>query len=108
MGNYLPARLPTSVHFLVRAHCADYKRRKQALASIELSFDVCERLSALNEAIETALFEVEVPLRQIILRDIAEGRGYDSSSAVMLVSKSCYYARKNRVVRSIACNLKLV
>ena len=108
MGNYLPARLPTSVHFLVRAHCADYKRRKQALTGIELSFDVAEHLEVLNRAIEDALSEVEAPLRRIILEDIAEGNGYDSSSAVMLVSKSCYYARKHQVVRQIACNLKLV
>ena len=108
MGNYLPARLPTSVHFLVRAHCADYKRRKQALSGIELSFDVAEHLEVLNRAIEEALSEVEVSLRPIILRDIAEGNGYESSSAVMLISKSCYYARKHRVVRQIASNLKLM
>lgn len=100
--------LPRSVIYVLRAECTDYERRRAAIRCIDTPEDVVAAHRRRNEAIESALCTIELPLRSVILTDIIFARGYDKSQAAMITSKSLYYSRKHLVMETLAKNLMLI
>lgn len=99
--------LPGSVVDIVESICADYKRRERLTESDcdERVLCTCKKL---NEVIDKSLLEIEEPIREDILMDIAEGRGYERSAAQYLISKRAYYQRRRKLIYNIAYALSLM
>ena len=104
---YFKHELPTSVVVVVYAICADYDRREREMKFGVVSGDVLERYAEINRTIESALLCVESDLREDLLSDIAEKRGFERSRISPLLSKNAYYRRRRRVIYEIAAGLKL-
>lgn len=105
---YFQFDIPTSVVEIVKTLCADYNRREQAIKYGNVTGSVLARYVELNAIINTALEEVEVGIRQDILRDIQSRRGYDFSPCSYCISKNTYYKRKKKLIYDIAKSLSLV
>jgi hypothetical protein len=100
--------VPDGVAKIVKAVCADYDRRRRALAG-ELPEDVRTRLVDLNNIVDQALAVVDEPcVRADILRDMVARRGYEHSHAQMYLCENSYYARRRLVVYEVAKQLHLV
>lgn len=99
--------IPIDVVRLVRFLCAGYDRRVRSIKYGTYSAGVLKEYRRQNAAIDAALSSVEPEIRQLILADIAEGRGYNRSGVVYMC-ESAYTKRKRRVVHDIASNLKLI
>lgn len=108
--------VPMTVVSVVNAICADYDRRKRLIAENKLKnlyeephkMTILEVNSRLNGAVDYALRRVEEVLREVMLYDIASGRGYYRSKAQTMISKGAYYRRRRRIVYDIAVELALV
>ena len=100
--------LPTGVVEIVKKLCADYDRRARAIKYESVTGAVLERYVELNAAIDKALEELEVGIRQEMLEDIHRGRGYDFSMVSSYLSKNTYYQRKKRMIWEIAKDLSLI
>lgn len=99
--------IPRSVTEIVRAICADYPRRQRMISDGE-GGDAEKECRRINAAVDAALAEVEVGVREILLLDIACGRGYDYSMASAIMVKSSYYRRRNKLIRDIARQMNLL
>ena len=108
MGDYRSMHLLRSVIYVLRAECTDYERRRVAIRCIDTPDDVVAAHRRRNEAIDAALCTIELPLRSAIFTDIVYARGYSRSRAMEIASKSLYYSRKQRVMKTIAENLMLI
>ncbi|MBO5480611.1 MAG: hypothetical protein J6A63_05455 [Clostridia bacterium] len=100
--------LPTGVVKVVRAQCADYERKKIALRSGSLSPEVRKEYEETNEAIGSALADIEEGCRDEFLVDIAKNRGWHKSKINWLLSQNAYYNRKWKAVYEIARRLHLI
>lgn len=100
--------LPSSVVKIVRAQCADFKRKEDALKSGAVKGEILLSYSVTNAAIKKALDTIEEPCREFFLSDIAENRGYDKSKSQWLLSHNAYYARKRKAIYDVAKFLLLI
>lgn len=100
--------LPNSVVAIVRAMCVDYDRRNTAIKYNTVSDEVLKSYRELNGIINEALEEIEVGIRRDVLNDIILDRGYNFSPASPFMAKDTYYARKRKVVYTIAAKIHLV
>ena len=100
--------LPTGVVKVVRAQCADYERKTLAIKSGTLTPEVRKAYEETNDAINTALADIEESCREEFLVDIAENRGWHKSRINWLLSQEAYYNRKWLAVYQIAKGLHLV
>lgn len=105
---YFKWDMPTSIVEIVKAICADYARRERVIKFGTATGSILERYVELNGAINTALQDIEVGLRDTILKDIQQGRGYYFSAAQELICKSGYYNRKRKLIYDIAVSLSLL
>ena len=105
---YFSWEIPASVVHVVNAICADYERRERAIKYSNITGTVLARYIELNSVIDGALQEVEGGIREGLLRDISEGRGYTRSSIQHIVSKNTYYRRRRKLIHDIARNLSLL
>lgn len=105
---YFQFELPSSVVEIVKAVCVDYARREWAIKHGNVTGVVLERLVELNAIIDAALEDIEIGVREDMLRDIQNRRGYDFSPASYCISKNTYYKRKKKLIYDIAKNLALV
>ncbi len=105
---YFKYDIPKTVVELVKAFCADYHRRERAIKFSNVTGEVLERYVELNAVIDRALEEVEVGIREDILRDIRKRKGYDFSAAASCLSKNTYYRRKRKLIYDIAKGLSLL
>jgi hypothetical protein len=101
-------KLPKSVVQIVRAQCADYERRENAIRSGDLNAQTEENYRKTNEIIREALFSCEEQLRKDILNDIAACRGYDKSKTALNLSYHAYYRRKTKAIFDIAKKMYLI
>lgn len=100
--------LPSGVVKVVRAQCADYKRKELAISEGGLPSEILKAYSKTNEAIRQALQDIEKDLQEDFLTDIAENRGYDKSQICWVLSHNAYYDRKRKAIYDIARLLLLI
>ena len=101
-------RVPEGVAKIVKAVCADYDRRRRALAG-DLPDDVRQRLEELNTIVDSAFNLVDEPcVRNDILRDMVAHRGYEHSHAQMYLCENSYYARRRLVIYEVARQMHLL
>ena len=105
---YYEWEVPREVVEIVRGICADYERRENAIKFSTISGDVLCRYVELNSAVEAALGDVEIGLRQDIIDDVALNRGYDFSPCSNYISKGTYYNKKRKLIYDIAKRLYLI
>ena len=104
---YFRYEIPTNVVCLVKILCIDYERRELALKDHKLSPSTLDEYRRLNGAIDTALLELEVGIRKIMLNDVQHNRGFEHSRASSFIAKNTYYSRKRKLIYDIAKELKL-
>ena len=111
--SYNQKNLPKDVKDEVQSICAGYYRRKR-IATLRLSLLTAppsEELKAFmswNEKIDKALEFIEKGLKDYILNDIANGKGYWSSMASPFLTCNAYYSRKNQAFENLAKEFNLV
>ena len=101
-------KLPKTVVRIVRAQCADYERREQAIRNTVLLPEIEDSYKRTNAIIRDALMPCEEQLRKDILNDIADCRGYDKSRTALTISYHAYYRRKMKAIFDIAKKLHLI
>ena len=96
--------VPGTVASMVQAMIQDYPRRQKL---IDTDGCISEEWIRLNSVIAEVINSHEPMLSSIILSDIIQCRGYDSSKASILASKNLYYNLKHKLIEDIArkCNL---
>ena len=96
--------VPGTVVSMVQAMIQDYPRRQKLIDADRCNSTECIRLNAI---ITDIINSYEPMLSSIILSDIINCRGYDSSQAVSFASKNLYYNLKHKIIQDIAtrCNL---
>ena len=100
--------LPSGVVDEVRGICKDYDRKRRALIIGDLSEEVRRVYERYNAAVNDALLVIEEGLRLIMLDDISNNRGYNRSSASLMIAHNGYAQRKRKLIYTIARNLHLV
>ena len=105
---YFAYEIPTSTVRVVTSICADYNRREAAIKHSAVTGPVLERYVELNRAVDMALGDIELGIRDLVLRDVADGVGYNKSAAACQLSKNAYYRRRRKLVYDIAVNLSLL
>lgn len=102
---YQHYKIPHSVVFMVEAIIQDYPRRKRAIEYASVSSEsASEEYIRLNKIIEAAIDQEEPMVNALLISDIINGRGYNSSEATTLASKNLYYRLKRQLVETIASN----
>ena len=104
---YFRYEIPKTVVDVVRAVCADYKRREQAIKYSTVTGNVLQSYIQLNNVIETALTDIEPGIRNALFEDVCQRRGYDKTPAVEIY-KNGYYRRKKQFVYRVAIGLNLL
>lgn len=99
--------IPHGVVEIVRAVCADYKRREHMIKFSSITGEVLAEYMRLNAIIDEALTSAEAGIRGSLLADIGRGRGYDYSPASPYIAKNTYYSRKRRIIHDIAQKMNL-
>ena len=99
--------LPASVVAVVKALCVDYDRRTQIIKQVSSGLVVAKCVE-INSVIDHALEKVDVGIRKTLLEDIKNGRGYRLSPISTYLAKNTYYKYKQRVICTIAEELRLV
>lgn len=96
--------VPGTVASMVQAMIQDYPRRQRLIDS---QGSIAEEWVRLNGIITEVINAHEPMLSSIILSDIIQCKGYDSSKASILASKNLYYSLKHKLIQDIAqrCNL---
>lgn len=105
---YFKWEIPKTVVELVRGICGDYKRRENAIKYGNVTGAVLLRYIELNNAIESALQEIEIGVRQTLFEDFLRKKGFDFSTANGEIYKNGYYMRKRRFVYTVAKELNLL
>lgn len=100
--------MPKAVVLIVKAICADYKRRCYILRNRKTPNEVKDRCIEFNNAVEKAITEVEEGIRKDLINDIATNTGYERSEIQYFISKEAYYNRKNKIIWDIAKELRLL
>ena len=100
--------VPKTVEDIVRAICADYDRRAIAIQSMSEDSLIKNKYKEINLLIDSAIEDIEAPIRRVMLEDIFNGRGYDRSPASYMISRRPYYARKHKIIHDIALKLNLI
>ena len=86
--------IPGAVVEIVRGICADYER--------------LERYLEFNTAIDFALSLCDVRVREYLVSDIAEERGYAFSQCSLDIAKNTYYENKRKFIYHVAIKLSLI
>ena len=100
--------MPKAVVLIVKAICADHKRRCYILRNSKTPEEIKERCVEFNKAVEKAITEVEEGIRKDLINDIATNTGYERSEIQYFISKEAYYNRKNKIIWDIAKELRLL
>jgi hypothetical protein len=100
--------IPKTVVDIVIGICADYERRELAIKHSNITGQTLDRYIELNEAVEYALGMCDSRVREYLLEDVAEERGYDFSQCSCLVAKNTYYEAKRRLIYEIAKKMCLL
>ncbi len=101
-------RIPDEVEKIIIAICNDYPRRKRALDRGEAHGQTKRYFLRLNNAIDEALSEeCDEWVRQDMLTDIAENRGFRKTRSCYLTQRG-YYDSKRRVKHALARKLHLL
>ena len=97
------------VYDVVVTLCADYDRRKKAIAVGNIDAVHLEYYKLLNETIDKSIEEtVDVGIRKQMLKDIAERVGHKKSMCLHYISPVTYKAQKREAIYFIAKNLQLI
>lgn len=96
--------VPGSVVSVVQAMIQDYPRRQRLIDDNE---SLNDEWAHIHQIITDTINSYEPMLSSIILSDIINCRGYYSSKATIIASKSLYYSLKHKIIQEIAtrCNL---
>lgn len=111
MGNvkiYGEYSMPQTVINLVKAICADYERRKKAITCGKVDGFVLRQYVDFNNAIDKILQNVDLGLRVDLMRDLANGSGYNFSQASPYMAKNTYYRYKKKFLYELAVELHLM
>lgn len=100
--------LPSGIVDEVRGICRDYERKRRALINGVDNEDVRCVYEKYNRAVNDAMLSIEEGLRLIILEDIINSRGYERSSASLMIAHNGYAQRKRKLIYKIAENLHFV
>jgi hypothetical protein len=100
--------LPYGVACIVKAVCADYERRKKAITLGKVNGFVLQQYSIFNTAIDKTLQSVDPGLRVDLMRDLANGSGYNFSQASPYMAKNTYYRYKKKFIYELAIELHLL
>lgn len=100
--------LPSGVVEEVKAICKDHDRKRKSLIYGIDNEAVRSTYERYNAAVNDALLSIEEGARLIILEDIINERGYNKSSAALMMAQGGYYQRKRKLIYGIASNLHLV
>ncbi len=101
-------RIPKDVEKVITALCHDYPRRRRLLDKNLVGGNVRKFFLHINGIIDKALEEeCEEGIRESMLEDLAENRGY-RKSPIYCISQDAYYDRKRRLRISIARKLNLI
>ena len=100
--------IPKTVVEIVCSICADYERRELAIKHSNITGEILSRYVELNEAIESSLVACDARVKEYIIMDVAEGRGYDFSPCSTLVAKNTYYESKRRFIYEVAKKINLL
>ena len=100
--------LSPEVHDAVCFYCRSYHQREYILRETICPPAIRSAYSAINETIREAIgTEYGERMRDIIIEDIARGRGWGYSPAVSMISEKAYKAYKRRAKILIAKRLGL-
>ena len=105
---YFKWEIPTTVVNIVYSICADYDRRERIIKYSSVTGAVLDRMVELNAIVDNALEDIEPGMRREIIKDIAEGRGYNKSNCCVMMDKNSYYRRKRKLVHDIAATMSLI
>lgn len=97
--------VPGTVASMVQAMIQDYPRRQKLIDSEGC---IAEEWARLNSVIAEVINSHEPMLSSIILSDIIQCKGYDSSKASIIASKNLYYSLKHKLIQDIAEKCKLI
>lgn len=100
--------IPTTVVQIVRGICADYERRENAIKHSNITDSTLERYLELNVAIECSLNLCDARVREHLVGDIAEERGYAFSQCSLDIAKNTYYENKRKFIYNVARKLSLI
>lgn len=99
---------PGSVVRIVKSLFADYARREKIIKFSSITGPVLARYVEINAAIDAAMETAEAGIRAELFDDIVHGRGYEASQLAPLMAKNTYYARKKKVMLTVAKILWLI
>lgn len=100
--------IPGAVVEIVRGICADYERRENAIKHSNITGSTLERYLEFNTAIDFALSLCDVRVREYLVSDIAEERGYAFSQCSLDIAKNTYYENKRKFIYHVARKLSLI
>lgn len=100
--------IPKTVVEVVHGICADYDRRELAIKHSNIVGETLARYIELNVAIENALDMCDSRVREYLVEDIAEERGYAFSQCSLVVAKNTYYENKRKFIYHVARKLYLI
>lgn len=99
--------LPGGVVSVAVAVIADYKRRGREIERGVLSEHLLSAYAKYNGIIDDAVSVLEPGMRDEMLSDIINGRGYEHSMIGWMCAKDSYYLRKREVIYRVARGLGL-
>lgn len=101
-------KIPSSVVEVVKAVCADYRRRDLEMKLLKVEGDVLHEYMRLNGAVDVGLCEIEACVRMDMLDDVKNRRGYNASPISLIMSRNAYYNRKRKFIYDVAHELNLL
>ena len=111
---YIMKKPETETERILRAICSDYPRRKKVLQKSQLPAEVLQVCLVLNQAVDESMEEayavtqVYAPnFSEVMLKDIAECRGFAYSPLSAVMCEGSYKKYKRMVKNGIATRLGL-
>ena len=100
--------IPKSLKRMVTSIIADTDRRQRAIDMNSVRPEVRDFYVILNTAVNQAMQDLEIGLRQMMFKDFIGGYGYNKSSASPYISANAYYRRKRKVIADVARAMYLI
>lgn len=95
-------KLPKGLNRVVVDIIADTDRRQKCIDLNSVRPEVREFYVILNDAVNQAMNDVEIGIRQMMFKDFIYGHGFNKSDASPLISVNAYYRRKRKVIADVA------